>query len=172
MQGDEKYKDWVFVPEITRQIKDKYGVDINEQGNVETQILILNEHINNWYNTVGSEKNVVMDRCILDGLVYTTYMHLSRKRNRTKEFRTLVSYAELLVNTYASNVDVIFYTEPDIPLVDDGVRSVNKSFRRRIIKMFEEAFDHFELENVVRLKGSVDERMETINNTITKLQNG
>jgi len=62
-------------------------------------------------------------------------------------------------------VDVIFYTEPDIPLVDDGERSNNMSFRDTIINLFETAIDHYGID-VVRLKGTVEERLEVIYNTI------
>ena len=38
------------------------------------------------------------------------------------------------------------YTEPDIPLVDDGVRSVNDEFRNRMIgNLFEEAIKHYKI---------------------------
>jgi len=61
-------------------------------------------------------------------------------------------------------VDVIFYTEPDIPLVDDGERSNDNTFRETIINLFETAIDHYGI-NVVRLKGTVEQRLETIYNT-------
>ena len=37
---------WTFIPEVTRLIKRQYGVNINEQGTDDTQLLILNQHLN------------------------------------------------------------------------------------------------------------------------------
>ena len=100
-----------------------------------------------------------MDRCILDGLVYTTYLYYTKKVSSE-----VVSYAEFLTKKIIDGVDVIFYTEADIPLKDDGVRSNNNEFRDTIIKLFEEAIKFYNL-NVVRLEGSVDNRLKTIYNT-------
>ena len=69
-------------------------------------------------------------------------------------------------------IDILFYTEPqDIPIEDDGERSIDKEFRRNIIRGFEHEIDsgHFSplyRPNFYRLKGTVNERMETILNAI------
>ncbi len=60
-----------FRDEITRRMQRK-GLSINEGGNDITQLLIMNSHIKN-----SLIDNVIMDRCALDGLVYTDWM--SRK---------------------------------------------------------------------------------------------
>ena len=104
-------------------------------------------------------KNVVFDRCILDGLIYTTYQYQTKKVPIE-----IYNYCEYLFSKLIGNIDVILYTEPDIPLVEDGERSTNKEFRNKMIDLFEEAIDHYKI-NVVRLKGDVDTRMETIYNT-------
>jgi nicotinamide riboside kinase len=76
----------------------------------------------------------------------------------------IYNYSEYLFSKLIGNVDVILYTEPDIPLVDDGERSANKEFRDTIINLFEEAIIHFKID-VVRLSGTVEQRLETIYNT-------
>ena len=73
-------------------------------------------------------------------------------------------HASYLFEKLIKKYDIIFYTEPDIPLVDDGQRSANVEFRNKMIDLFEEAIQHYKI-NVVRLKGSVEERLETIYNT-------
>ena len=62
-------------------------------------------------------------------------------------------------------IDIIFYTEPEVPLVDDGERSVDVEFRDGIVKLFEEAIKHFKIP-VVRLSGNMKERMTTIYKTL------
>ena len=45
---------WTFIPEVTRLIKRQYGVNINEQGTDDTQLLILNQHL---INTIQFKQN-------------------------------------------------------------------------------------------------------------------
>jgi len=73
---------------------------------------------------------------------------------------------ELTVNKY----DVIFVTSHEgVLLDDDGERSIDVGFRNGIIKLFDEHFSTHEYSNVVVLKGSVKERLETIKSTLAKL---
>ena len=157
IQLDERFRKFNFVPEITRGIKDKYKLDINEGGDEYTQLLTVNSHLYNYLDF--KNKNVVFDRCILDGLIYTTYQYQTKKVPIE-----IYNYCEYLFSKLIGNIDVILYTEPDIPLVDDGERSANKEFRDIIVKLFEEAIVHFNL-NVIRLEGTVEQRLETIYNT-------
>lgn len=155
---DEKFKKYNFEPEVTRWVKKAYSLSINEEGDEITQLSILNRHLHNYLNYRG--KDVVLDRCILDGLVYTLYQY-----HKGKVSREIYNYAELLFKKLIDKIDIIFYTEPDIDLVDDGERSVDVEFRDTIINLFEEGINHFNI-NVVRLNGSVDNRMKIIYNII------
>ena len=155
---DERFRKFSFIDEVTRLVKKKYNLSINEEGDDLTQLAILSTHLDNYLTFRG--KDVVLDRCILDGLVYTAYLN-----NIGKVKDEVAEYAELLTNTLINKIDIIFYTEPDIPLVDDGERSIDVEFRNKIIDLFEEAIDHYKL-NVVRLRGSVDNRLELIYNII------
>jgi hypothetical protein len=79
-----------------------------------------------------------------------------------------------MLTELVDNLDVIFYTEPDsIPIEDDGVRSVDVKFRQEIIDRYEQLFkeNYFWQDKVVRLYGSVEERMETILNKIDESTN-
>lgn len=157
MQTEERFRKFNFVPEITRGLKKKYNLDINENGGEFTQLLTVNSHLYNYFDFRG--KDVILDRCILDGLVYTTYQYHMKKIPIE-----IYNYSEYLFKKLIGELDIILYTEPDVPLVDDGERSANKEFRDTIVNLFEEAIDHYKL-NVIRLSGSVEERLETIYNT-------
>ena len=157
MKIDQRFRKFNFVPEITRRLSKQYGLNINEDGDDFTQLAILNSHLHNYLSY--RDKDAVLDRCILDGFMYTTYLYYTGK---VPEAATL--YASYLFEKLIKKYDIIFYTEPDIALVDDGVRSNNKDFRNKMIELFEEAIKHYKI-NVVNLKGSVEERLETIYNT-------
>ena len=72
----EVYKDYKFVDEVTRYVRKTYDVKINEIGGTETQLYILAEHIK---NHLKPDENLILDRCILDGYVYTKYQVGNRK---------------------------------------------------------------------------------------------
>ena len=79
-------------------------------------------------------------------------------------------YAEYICKKLISKYDIIFYTDPSIPLVDDGVRSVDVEFRNKVIQLFDFYIDHFQPKNVVKLAGSVEERYKIIKKEIDNLK--
>lgn len=155
----EIYKDYKFVDEVTRYVRRTYDVKINEIGGTETQLYILAEHIK---NHLKPDENLILDRCILDGYIYTKYQVLQGK---VKEdvLRAFSGVYNLLMD----KIDYIFYTDPvDVKLVDDGERSVDFKFRDDIIELFEDMITYKmspkNREKVVRLSGTVEERMKVI----------
>ena len=77
---------------------------------------------------------------------------------------------ELIWKKLKDKYDVIFYTSPDdVKLVNDGERSVDERFRNEIINIFNIhlARENFNSE-VIILKGSVQERLETVRSTLAK----
>ena len=163
---DGRFNGFTFQHEVTRWVKKTYDLTINENGDELTQLAILAKHLDNYL--VYRNKDVVMDRCILDGLVYTTYLYAGPNQTVNEE---VYDYAEFLFKTLINKIDIIFYAEPEIPLVDDGERSVNTEFRDGIVKLFEEAIKHFKIP-VVRLTGSKKERMAIIYKTLDDLKYG
>jgi len=163
MQKDKYFKSWNFEAEITRQLKEKYKLSINEDGNNFTQMITIHSHIDNYLKNKDSD--CVLDRCCLDALVYTTYLSYMKKCDEELGY-----YAEYICKKLISKYDIIFYTDPSIPLVDDGVRSVDVEFRNKVIQLFDFYIDHFQPKNVVKLAGSVEERYKIIKKEIDNLK--
>ena len=159
MKEDDMFKDWSFEPEITRNLKDKYGLAINEAGDSFTQMVTINSHIDNYLRNKG--KNCIFDRCALDAFVYTTYMCYKQQVDSN-----LGHYAEYVCGKLLPVYDIIFYTDPSIPLIDDGVRSIDVDFRNKVIELFDFYIDHFKPTNLVKLQGDVETRYKTIIETI------
>ena len=152
---------FVYFPEITRQLKAELDLAINEAGGDTTQTIIITEHIKNMLK--ASKQDTILDRCILDGLVYTLYLHYTQKT--VSEF--VMGYAIKTFNELINKVDVIFLTDPaDVSLVADGERSTSAQFRDEIINIFEWAIKKYNIANVVKLSGTVQQRMETIRETL------
>ena len=161
---DGRFNHYNFVPEITRGLKKKYNLTINENGDEYTQLFCINSHLENYLS--HKDDKVVLDRCALDALVYTTYQYHTGKVSEW-----VLEYATNLFESLKDKYDIIFYTEADIDLVEDGERSSSNEFRDTIVNLFEEAIDHYNLK-VVRLKGTVEERMVTIYKTLDKINYG
>ena len=156
----EIYSDrFEFVDEVTRLVKREFNIEINERGNDITQCLIVNKHIENLMRR-RENNGVILDRCILDGLCYTRYL-----RNKGNVSRWVYEYTEQIYFELIGRYDVIFYTDPsDVELIDDGERSIDIEFRNTMIELFERILKYDEIlaSKVVRLKGTVEQRMEAI----------
>ena len=151
---------WCYVDEVTRYVRKRYNEKINEGGTDMTQLLIINTHIENTYLKSNLPENyydgVILDRCILDGIVYTEWLYKNGKVNKW-----VFDYAKEVFKKLIGSVDLIFYTDPSIPIKDDGERSTSKKFRRDIIKLFKKYIKKYNMP-VVTVKGTVEERMNTI----------
>ena len=163
---------FVFIPEVTRLIGREYNMPINESGDDLTQMLIMTEHVRNIFRDRADHiirgVHQILDRCALDGIVYSHYLLDKGKINRATYDACELIYKKL-INKY----DVIFYTShEDVELVDDGERSVDKIFREDIIGLFDMYMQYNIIEKgprVVHLEGTVEERLKTIKSTLDKL---
>jgi len=117
----EYYGDkFTYVREVTRPIARK-GLPINEDGNDDTQRAIIDAHIHN-----NKLDNVIMDRCIVDGYVYTNWLF-----GQKKVLEETCMYAWNTFNDIVNDMDIIFYCRP-LQMEDDGERSTNKDFQKDI----------------------------------------
>lgn len=159
MRNWECLKDYTFIDEITRSIKKK-GMSINEKGNDDTQTAIMNAHIEN----LKKGNNLVLDRCSLDGVVYTHYLYLHGKVSKDT-----FDYARQVFFETCLKYDKIFYLKPEFDIVEDGVRSNSVQFRDEIANIFESYIADFNLRkyNVVELTGSVEERLGAVKKEIS-----
>ena len=145
---------WGSVDEVTRRIR-RGGFEINDDGlnYNDTQLAIFADHIQNLFTYSGKNMNNILDRCIVDGFVYTRYFRIQGKVNEFVD--KMFSYA---LGRYIEKYDCIFYTNPyDVPLINDGERSMSKSFRSQIIKLYEELILG-QYPNIYVLEGSVESR--------------
>jgi nicotinamide riboside kinase len=152
------------IDEVTRRIKREYNLPINEDGGDITQTMIMSDHIANIYKKYDND--VVLDRCALDGVVYTQWLH-----NKGKVSKEVLLWAKKIYNTLIDKYDVIFITSPnDVPLVDDGERSIDKDFRDEIIDIFNMYIDDMKIYsrevNLFVVEGSIEERMKYIKNVL------
>jgi nicotinamide riboside kinase len=155
---------WDYIPEITRLVKREYDLPINEDGNDLTQTMIMCEHLRNAYTK--RDNHAILDRCSLDGVVYTHWLCDKGNINMGT-----YSHARYIFDNTIDRYDLIIYTSPeDVPVVDDGERSTNIEFRNEIIELFEKYIAGLPIEKVVRVRGSIEERVKQIQNILIKLE--
>lgn len=148
-----------FLPEITRLIKAK-GYSINEHGANETQLLVLSAHIQN----LLYEKNFIVDRCLVDGYVYTHYLY--EKNLVSKE---VDDFAAFLLKTYISKYEYIFYIPAEFQLVDDKTRSQDLEFYEKVKELFKITIEDLrDCAKITTITGSREQRV----NKIKEILNG
>ena len=157
-----------FVPEVTRLVMREYEVPINEDGDDLTQMLIMTEHIRNLYRNRTDRLvrgvHQIYDRCAIDGIVYSHYLLQNQKISRDT-----FDACDLIYKRLKNKYDIIFYTsDKDVELVDDGERSIDTAFRSNIISLFDLYLNSNNKGDykLVKLEGSVEERLETIKRTL------
>lgn len=145
---------FTFVTETTRTVQ-KSGLKINEDGDMHTQEAIMKMHEENI-----KLPNAFLDRSAVDCYVYSLYLAETGKLTSDDVAKLHFQFKDLL-----PSYDVIFYIEPEFSIVDDGVRSVNTSFRDRVASLFKDVIKDYNIE-IVKLSGTVEQRMQTIYNTL------
>ena len=154
LKGDNMLSSYMFLTEVTRDLE-KRGLSINERGTDETQITIACQHyLNLLYN------QSIADRCMIDCMAYTEWLFLNSKV--TEE---TYKYVTWLFTLSLPKYTTIFYLPSEIPLVDDGVRSMSHEFRNEVEEIFEKLINTYSIP-VVRLTGSVQNRTQILNNYI------
>lgn len=148
-----EFKDYKIITGITRDLE-QLGVPINEKGTDVTQQFIMAKH----YQYAQLQHNCILDRCVLDGLAYTTCF-------RSKIPSWMWNYFITLFSNLIKRYDYIFYVEPELPLVSDGVRTVDLNFFNQVVNQFNKLITEFELP-VIRLSGSIENRIQKIQTII------
>ena len=126
LMKDPAFEGFTVIKESIRSLKDK-GYHINEDGNDDTQIAVMNAHIMNLIPT-----DTLIDRCAIDGLCYGEYSF-----NHGKISVDTLNFCRVVWELTRDYYDFIFYIRPECDLIEDGTRSVNKEFRDEVLKIFD-----------------------------------
>ena len=144
-----KLPKYEFINESTRSVK-KYDFAINENGTDATQLAISSFHL----EALLKPYNLVLDRCYMDLVVYTR--NLPNVRMNTKAF---------IQNTWHRVKDEYthyIYFPIEFDAVDDGVRSVNEKWRRKVDEGFIEQLELLPDYKRLTITGSPMQRVDQI----------
>jgi nicotinamide riboside kinase len=145
----ERLKEFVFKTNLTRSLQTA-GIPINELGTSVTQLFVMSKH----YEFLSLTEDAVLDRCALDGLAYSMYFF-------NKIELPIQDVIRRLFQAMIFRYDKIFYIVPELPLVEDGQRSTSKQFFDIVNNNFETLIRDYKI-NVIRISGSVEERIEQV----------
>lgn len=151
LRSEKIFKDYHIANEVTRRVQ-SYGLPINENGTDLTQRLIMQEHIVNAF----MYDNFIADRTAWDGFVYSCYLW-----NINKISYDCMHHAREVFTKVQGLYDIQFYIEPEFDIENDGVRSIDLGFRNEIVRLFNKTAEDYHL-NIIRLKGSVRERVDQV----------
>lgn len=141
-----KLPKYEFINESTRTVA-SYGFPINETGTSETQLAISSFHL----EALLQPYNLVLDRCYMDLLVYSKFMD--------KISVEAYNYIEATWSRVKKEYTHYIYFPIEFEAVDDGVRSVNEEWRRKVDNAFQEELRDLEY---LKVTGSPLQRVSQI----------
>jgi nicotinamide riboside kinase len=141
---------YVFMDEIVRSLVRKKNIKINEEGDYESQLLILQTHQANALN----HSHMVTDRSCVDAEAYALYNH--SKGYFTEE--EMNEFEEIFLSTLVL-YDKVFFLPVEFDIVSDNFRSTDKSFQKNISDIMEGLLEACSID-FIKLKGGVDGRFE------------
>ena len=143
-----KLPKYEFVNESTRTVG-SYGFPINEEGTDATQLAISSFHL----EALLQPYNLVLDRCYMDVVVYSKFME-------NIDVSTY-NYIEDTWNRVKNEYTHYVYFPIEFDSIDDGVRSVNEEWRKKIDDEFKAVLDGVR-QPYLTITGSPMQRVEQI----------
>lgn len=151
------FKDTFLTPitEVARNLS-KQGVKINEDGDEEGQEIIFKTYVDKLTQNI----DYISDRGLTDVIAYTSYLC---DKGKIESLNILEEQlGDLETFTFQHPDILIAYFPIEFDLVDDGVRSMDDSFRRSIDYRIKTLLDHFYNGRYITVKGTPEERIKQI----------
>lgn len=153
----ETLPEFTFISESTRTVK-SFGFPINEEGNDLTQLAISSYHL----SAILTQENVILDRCYLDLLVYSTVLYEAGQISKPTW-----DYIEYTFENTMQEYTHFIYFPIEFTAVEDGVRSVNEEWREKVDKTFKKYLELYKIEYLT-VTGSPKQRAHQILNYINE----
>jgi len=155
LRNRPEFRTFSFLGNITRGIND-LGININEGGSDVSQSLVIAKHLEHLYR----RGNAVLDRCILDGVVYTAVLHAQGKVSEE-----VFNFALKMFKDSIQKYDYIFYVYPELALQTDNVRTTDQEFFNIVVKMFNNYINSYNIPYTL-LRGAPEERVNIVLKTV------
>lgn len=117
-----------------RDIVKEKNIPINRLGDEASQRVILDFLVDQALSCSKSD-NVIFDRCVLDNLAYSSWLHLNDKVSEK-----FLDESRILVRETLKMFDIILFLPitkvSPVKIVEDGVRDVDPVYREEIDNIF------------------------------------
>lgn len=149
-----KQAGYPVVTEVVRKLAKEKGIEINEKGNNETQMMIFNTYKDILVNT----SDYVSDRGLTDVLGYS----MAGLPLGTVSATVLQEQTRLFEKFVEDNTDIYYVYFPiEFPVVADGVRSTNEGYREVVDANIKWLLDECHI-NYLTVHGTPEERYQQI----------
>jgi nicotinamide riboside kinase len=155
LQELDYFKGYNFRTERSKELM-AMGIPLNTDSTVKGQAVFLAERASELM-----QENIITDRTIIDVMAFA-------KRSKSMyyfEADDFCQFASYMLQEY----DYIFYVSPEgVEIEDNGVRETNADYRKAIdeeIQLLIHKYKH-RIKNLVEIKGSTEERITEIINSI------
>ena len=130
------------------------GIPLNTDSTVKGQFIFMAERASELFS-----ENLITDRTVWDVCAFT--LNASSITHESK--MDLLKSAILLMSEY----DVVFYVSPEgVEIEDNGVRETNSEYRNKIDSTIKALLEQFPPRKLVEIKGSTEERIDVIKQTV------
>ena len=156
-----------MIPSITRKLIDEGKLDskrTSRGATVESQKIIFDEYL----KTFRSEKSIVSDRFLTDVLAYTKFIYRQKEDpeilnelHRERELLDDLAYEQGLM--YGDADALVFYTPVEFEIENDGLRDTDPEYQKTIDEIIKRDLLGHGI-RFIELRGTVEERMNTIKN--------
>jgi nicotinamide riboside kinase len=144
-----------LLPETARQVID-LGFKLDKDATPETETLIFLKQYNNELST----DEFVGDRSLIDVMAYAGWV--LDNQPRSKETALWDECVKLAERRLRGNYSHVFYLPIEFPIVLDGLRPDDPAFQAEIDERLLRLLRSHDIDYTT-IKGSVEERMEQIN---------
>jgi nicotinamide riboside kinase len=153
LQELPEFENYKFFTERSRYLRD-LGIPLNTDSTVKGQLVFAAER-----STELMNPDIITDRSIWDVCAFT----LSSKTIPFDDRVKLVKSFMLLKDEY----DIIFYIDPEGTIIENnGVRETDSEYRDKIDWVIQELLLEYPPKKLVKLKGSTEERIQQIKQTL------
>ena len=149
-----EFKDYHFRTERSKHLMN-LGIPLNTDSTLKGQLVFASERA-----AELMQEKIITDRTVIDVMAFC---ELSKSMDSAHKF-----YLSATLSYLIKEYDVLFYVSPEgVEIEDNGVRETNSEYRTAIdnkIKSFVEIYR----KNTTTIKGTVEERIEQVKNTIAQ----
>jgi len=145
----EQFKDYEIVTERSKYLRDQ-GISLNNDSTLKGQLVFAAER-----SLELMKENIITDRTLYDVCAFT----LSAESIDWTDKR----YFTTLLMSLREEYDAIVYVSPEgVEIEDNGVRTTNAEYRDKIDFVIREMLAEYKPKKLIEVKGTTEERIETI----------